>query len=376
MKIIIIQIISRLIRIFTRIDNQKLYWYDRGYNGSNLYFLRIDKYLKKIKYRKVYTSTYIKQNKKPLKNLIAVIKDIIEFYQSKLIIHTHGISYRPKNKQIVINVWHGIPLKSIPEYSLKKKDESFSSLNYIKSKLKYDYLLSTSQIATYFLNRFNRTISKNVIYTGYPRNDLILETIEDSIKFLINPDFKHQKHILYAPTFRDKNSLEEWPLNPIFDSKKIHLNEYLDKQDIMMYIKPHPNELGEFEKLQSKNIKIIDSNWLKERKINFYSLLNMLDLLITDYSSIYYDFLLADKPIVFFNYDFEAYSRNRTLMIDEFDQWAPGHKTKSIEELINSIDDALKKDPFKNDRQRLRNDIHIFKDNRSTERFIEFMNSL
>lgn len=376
MKIFIKQIISFLILFFTRIDDKKLYWYDRGYNGSNLYFLRNEIYLRKLKYNKIYSSNYIKQEKKPLKNFKAVTLDMIEFYQSKLIIHTHGISYRPKKKQIVIDTWHGIPLKSHPKYALKKNEKSFVALNYVKSNQKYDYLLSTSQIATYFLNQFNDSISNNVIYTGYPRNDLILEKLNDSLKYKINPNYKTQKTLLYAPTYRSVKGSESWPINPLFESEIDLLKKYLNENNITFMIKPHPNEINEFNKLESKNIKVISSNWLENNKINFYSILSMIDILITDYSSIHYDFILSNKPIIFFNYDYMEYKQNRNLIVDNYNNWTPGHKAKSIEELINAIGDALEKDSFKKDRERVRNDIHIFKDNKSTERFIEFINNL
>lgn len=376
MKTFIKQTVSLLVRIFTRIDDQKLYWYDRGYNGSNLYFLRIDEYLKKLKYRKIYTSSYIKQNKNPLKNFKAVILDMIEFYQSKLIIHTHGYSYKRKKKQRIISIGHGIVLKSHPYYKYVERKSSLKAKNYIKPNQFNDYLVSTSKLATYFLNQFNAHICKNVIYTGYPRNDLLSKNKEISLINEFKLDSHEQIFICYAPTYRDKLEIEFWPSNPLFDDKIYLLEKFLTDTKKTMLIKPHPNEISDYKKLQSERIIIIDSNWLEKRKINFYSLLSKVDLLITDYSSIYIDFLLTDKPIIFFNYDLKAYEKNRVLMVDNYDNWTPGFKAQSIEELIKSIKKTLEEESFRDERIKLKNDFHIFQDFNSTNRFIEFLNSI
>lgn len=72
--------------------------------------------------------------------------------------------------------------------------------------------------------------------------------------------------------------------------------------------------------------------------MDFYNILNAVDILITDYSSIYFDFLLLDRPIIFTPIDYEEYKHNRGFLLEPFDFWAPGDKCFCYEDLKLTID--------------------------------------
>lgn len=373
-------LISLIASFFTKIDKTKIYWSDIGFNGSNLYFFRDMECIKKINYEKVYKGVNLSDLKKMkvYQQFFFIFMDAINFYQSRIVIHTHGYYFRRKKRQIIINVWHGIPIKG-------NRYHDFGGHNYIIKTTKNpfprkrpnDYLVSTSKFTTYLLNHFINEFSANVIYTGYPRNDLIISGLEEKIKKDVFSNYQSHKIIFYAPTYRNPKDSDAWPQNPITNKDLLaDLNYFLEQNKIHLILKPHPLEVIAFEHIKSDNIQIIDSKWLEIKNINLYSILSMTDILITDYSSIMFDFLLADKPTIIFDYDYDFYRNTTGLMLDNFDEWAPGHRSKNIKQLINAISEAIEKDPFKDDRNRIKNEIHIFKDNKSTERFIEFINSL
>ena len=85
-------------------------------------------------------------------------------------------------------------------------------------------------------------------------------------------------------------------------------------------------------------------------------LLNLFDVLITDYSSIYIDYLLLDRPIIFIPYDKQEYLNKRGMNF-EYDKVTPGYKPENMEEFLQSLNKILlNKDEFKEDRK-LTNDI-------------------
>lgn len=98
-----------------------------------------------------------------------------------------------------------------------------------------------------------------------------------------------------------------------------------------------------------------------------YELLPAFDLLITDYSSIYFDWLLLDKPIVFFIPDLSSYQETRDFLLSPLDFWMPGIKCKTVSELIEAFED-LKRDRFKDERKRLKRIVHHYQDRQSCDR--------
>ena len=104
-------------------------------------------------------------------------------------------------------------------------------------------------------------------------------------------------------------------LNP-FGFKELDISKVdalLNKYDIKLILKPHPQEeeliINYFKNYSMKNMLILKSKHLNKFQIDFYELLNSGDILITDYSSIFYDFLLLNKPIFFVPVDIEKYKK-------------------------------------------------------------------
>jgi CDP-glycerol glycerophosphotransferase (TagB/SpsB family) len=240
---------------------------------------------------------------------IAIAKFII-FDQGN---YTYLPSLHPEQK--TIQLWHGVGLKKMAK----------------NGHITYDYFISTSSWTneTNFKHIFS---AKRFLQTGYPRNDILNKNYkEDELDLLfcdssIYNFVKNNKNIaLYMPTHRESQT--KIPLD------WVKLNEQLQKIDFYLVIKLHPHVLEHYQNIfnnEMSNILFHNANG------DIYPILKYVDVLISDYSSIVYDFLLLNKPIVFFNYDIEEYNENMPFLFD-YDEYSPGKQVKTQYDLVSSL---------------------------------------
>lgn len=215
----------------------------------------------------------------------------------------------------IIDLWHGFPYKDIRESGNEE-----NQISKLVKKFRYklylpDKFLFTSKKYEHLFGRFME--QSQSIYAGYPRNDLLLNEISGSEVASMELD---QDFIFYLPTFRDnKDFAEEVDLSKI-DKK-------LENMEINLVLKPHPKTViqGEFE-----NIKVLEGD------IDIYPLLKQSEALITDYSSVMFDYMHTGKPVIRYQFDKEEYEKVRGLN-DEVEHLIPGKEVKTIEGLKESL---------------------------------------
>ena len=297
-------------------------------------------------------------NKNGIKTLY--LGSIFSFYKlakAKIVVQDQGNSNflvkHLSSKQKKIQLWHGIPLKR---------------MNKLVDVL-YDYHISTSD----FVNDTSLSLvvqAKKHLNLGYPRNDLLLKEHEKLDLLFVNLEVynlaKKNKVVVYMPTHRESEpsfgnkSIKELPL----DLEK--LNDFMKKQNTFFILKLHPFVSKLYENENFSNIVFYES------QSDIYPVLKYTDILITDYSSVYFDFLLIDKPIVFFDYDYEEYSSNMNGFVYDYEENAPGEKVKTQDDLEKSIENILNdKDLFKKQRMDILNKFFTFKDYKSSQTIID-----
>lgn len=235
--------------------------------------------------------------------------------------------------RIVVNLWHGIPLKKIA--LLEEHASAFQKL-YFKRIFsnKYSYVLTTSTHLVPVMAKSLGVEEKTVKVWGQPRNDVIMKgRSKCELLQLLNIREQGTKLILYAPTYRDHGPTRLFPFE---DYQKQTLEEFLQEKQIDICIRTHLKETAEKEKYLSKNIHFVNEDWIDD----IAQWMGCFDLLITDYSSIYLDYLLLDKPMIFLPYDKEEYLKDRGMNYP-YDEVTPGAKPQTQKQLLTDIEDSL-----------------------------------
>lgn len=209
----------------------------------------------------------------------------------------------------------------------------------------------------------------SLFVTGYPRSDGVLGcdyerplhvNTKDEV-FLAEARKQNRTTILYAPTFRRGQT--EVDLNSTLDLK--NLNAFLHDIDAHFFVSLHTKYRSLHISNEFDRVHILSPQ-------DFFPLYKYIDILITDYSSVFTDFLLLDRPIIFYPYDFEEYVASEGVLID-YDTITPGPKAKNPTELVAVIKAVIANDTFKQEREVILNQYHTYNDNKSSERIIEIL---
>lgn len=220
---------------------------------------------------------------------------------------------------------------------------------------------------------------ENMLRIGMPRLDLLFRH-RDCIGILY-PENRAEKVIIALETFKQsKNSIDSsetkvsFGLNMIRSMEELReLDAYLGRSHAMLIIKPHPLQLLDYVKqTRLENIRFITDEELGARDIQLYELLENVDALITDYSSVFYDYLLLDRPIGFTLGDMEEYQRG--FITDHPLEEMPGEKIRSMDELKAFVDDVrMGKDDYAGDRAAMISRVFDYPDDKNCERLYLFL---
>ncbi len=283
--------------------------------------------------------------------------------------HLEDICFWLSGAAVKINTWHGIPIKNL----WYKKSKGKLSMPKLKGFERFvaevcspqfieigNYFVATSTFTQGIISEMTRLEKSKILITGYPRNDILFDKNKISLRKLgINK--KNKKIILYAPTFRYANNNPiQSPLTKINNLESI--DKLMEKNNSLFLIKFHflqdlPLENNNFHRI----IKI-------DNQMDIYPFLSQVDLLITDYSSIFFDFLLLNRPIVFFTHDYKEYLKKEGLE-SHYENLVAGPRVLDINGLINEINFILnKKDLFIKKRREIKKLCFQHFDGNSSER--------
>lgn len=257
--------------------------------------------------------------------------------------YTNDIFFSFSGRATVINLWHGLTIKRI-EFGITSGDLAD---RYVRKTLKErfyhpqvyrkpNYVLSSSHYQSVIFAKDFRIPEDRCLEFGYPRNYLLCRTFEDRMKFAskYEPEQTRQimrilncynKSYIYMPTWRDSQR------NVFVQSMNLKaLNEVLVARNELMLLKPHANTIVDGVDSFS-NIILLDN------KLDIYSILPEVDVLISDYSSIIQDFLLMPrKGLILYIYDYNDYAFGRDFEID-YEVVMPGIKAYDFDSLLKAV---------------------------------------
>lgn len=235
-----------------------------------------------------------------------------------------------RSETTMINTWHA--LGAFKKFALHsaKTDEDVKRFNADGKNIDY-LLVSSKELKDIYSEALNVPKDK-ILSMGIPRTDeLFNESLKEDLKksFLKKyPFVKGKKLILYAPTFRDHEKIQ-------FNMKlDLELLKNTFGEEYKILLKLHPiirNKYVVPEKLKDFVIDVRDEN------IN--TLMISSDMLITDYSSVVFEYSLLKKPIIFFAYDFHKYNEELRGFYFPYEEFIPGPMVKTTEEIVAVIKD-------------------------------------
>jgi CDP-glycerol glycerophosphotransferase (TagB/SpsB family) len=305
------------------------------------------------------------------KTVIYIIKFIPRMLSARMLIFSHGpYDFYPffwwSNRKKSINFWHGIPLKSMAFDDPEEDKKHIKLVRKMNSKT--TFFIVSSKLEEALMAKCFLIDPSKFRCLGQPRNDVLLnQDNPERIKPLPIDMPENEMLVLYAPTWRRYSETEFFPFD---DFDLDDLNEFLKEHKMVLLLRGHVSEKGNQEDLFST--RIIDSGF--DVCENVYPLLNSIDLLITDYSSIYLDFLLLDRPCMFIPYDVDLYRIKRGFLLEDYEDWTPGPKIHSYEDFKKSLLEIKNGiDQFGDERNRLRKIFHSCQTDETLENIVSLI---
>ena len=295
-------------------------------------FLTTEKMFEVFSKRKNAT-TLMFEMKRPLH----FVRSIFHLATSKIVFvdNYYGFLAKTEFKAGVecVQIWHAngaVKKFGFEDPSIQKRsDRAIIRFGQVYSRFT-KVLIGSDSMGDIYKKAF-RTTDEVLVKTGIPRTDVFFDTEKrDALKkkfFEQYPEFQGKKILLYAPTYRESDLSR---FNMLLDVKML-MNSL--SEDYVLLVKLHPAISDRFD-LSGLDDRIMDVS--HHHNLNF--LLFAADLLITDYSSIPFEFSLLKRPIIFFFPDFEAYKKERGVW-KEFESDLPGPVASTTEQVYEMIHD-------------------------------------
>lgn len=303
------------------------------------------------------------------------IQFIYHTVSSRYLFSTHmAFLYANKRKQSYICLWHGMPLKKI---GLMQNNDSGNYLNNVSF-----FLCTTQYFVPIMAKSFGRE-ETDILPLGLPRNDLLFQSNNSLEKLGIKKGDK-TKIIVYLPTFRktQNNNVNDSEsdvfrndvLSISSNEQLSYLNFLLKDLDIIMIIKPHPMDVNSLQYKNLSNVLIVPASVINEKDIQLYHLLHEADALITDFSSVYVDYLALNRPIGFMLNDLNDYANNRGFVFDNPLDYMPGKKIYNHADFQSFLADvSYGIDDYKQDRIKISAKLNNYSDSDNCKRLVEYL---
>ena len=284
---------------------------------------------------------------------------------------------KPKKEQVFLQCWHGTPLKRLG-CDLTHFDNQLNTSKEMKKRYKieaekFSYFISPSKYCTEkFTSAWNlKEIGKEniIIEKGYPRNDFLFKYTKEDVKRIkqkiLGENITDKKIILYAPTYRANQHKSGVGYVYKEEADFTKMRKKLGKDYIILF-RPHyfVANAFDFEKYKGFVYNVSDIDDINELYI-------ISDILITDYSSVFFDYANLKRPMIFYMYDLEYYRDESNGFYFDVEKELPGKIVKTDDDLINEILRVTKDFKYDERYKKFNDTYNYLDDGNASKRVIE-----
>ena len=303
------------------------------------------------------------------------------FLTSRVVfLDTGNMRMVPSKKQAVLYMDHGLPFK-LAGRLVKTFDKTFPK----DRIMPVNYFLSSSKAFDSMYCKAYNLKQNQLLRCGRPRTDAFYKKECHLNKIGIEKE-NYNKIIMWMTTYRITNNGrtcdtkdKKWSatnLPILVHMQKIQeINQYLKEQGYLLVIKIHASSIFDKNSIQElSNIRLLLDRDIVSKGIQIYDILKDFDALVTDYSSVFLDFLIVDKPMVFITDDYKDFDRLHGFFFKKPLAIMPGPKVNTYKELIEELSMLDRnKEIYEKKRQRLRDICHTYQDGRDAQRVLELL---
>ena len=284
---------------------------------------------------------------------------------------------KPKKEQVFTQCWHGTPLKRLG-YDLVHYDNQLNTPKEMKKRYKmetekFSYFISPSKYASgVFRSGWNmKELGKEniIIEKGYPRNDFLFKYTEKDVseikQRILGEDIKNKKIILYAPTYRANQ--HESGVGYVY-KEEVDFSKMREKlgDEFIILFRPHYfiANVFDFEKYKGFVYDVSKVDDINELYV-------ISDILITDYSSVFFDYANLKRPIIFYMYDLEYYRDKSNCFYFDVEKELPGKIIRTDDDLITEIIRVSKEFTYDERYKKFNEKFNYLDDGEASKRVVE-----
>jgi CDP-glycerol glycerophosphotransferase (TagB/SpsB family) len=285
------------------------------------------------------------------------LRGIWAYFRAYYVFYTHGamFNYAPPKRKLVVNLWHGMPIKKIWR-GVPGSELPLST-----------YLVSTSAFFSNVLAKASGFSPDQLLVTGLPRNDFLTTVRPQVVEHAARLRGHADRLIFFMPTYRNSargfmthDGTETNTVLGLSEADAQQLHSWLEENHCKLLVKPHPMSINVGKPFEDDaHWAMIDEQALFKSGLGLYELLAQVDLLVTDVSSVYVDFLITQRPQILYFPDMERYKETRGLLLHPLEDYAPGPIAQTYSELQSCLDVWMSGDDCWQARRRQLRDLMI-----------------
>lgn len=284
----------------------------------------------------------------------------------------------PGKGQNIINLWHGTPLKNIGHMSKSKnKHLSENSLSH------FSFITVAADAFDDIYSQSFKIDRSKILHINQTRNDYLYRHEIDTLSRIDVDRTKYNKIVMWMTTYRISadarliHANENWSSTniPLLNSidELIKFNDAMQAENILVIIKiHHGSALIDVDLPEFSHIFFLEELSYIKKGLQLYEILGQTDALVTDYSSVYFDYLLVDKPIIFIIDDLDEFQKLNGFVFDNPLDYMPGAHVTRFDQLVSEFRE-LNRDKYATDRVRINKLVNQYNYESNCKKILEFI---